>query len=159
MISMTQDTRLDGLAIPGREQLLQEAFGLVPPELFGEAAQPRTVGELAAFVKAPLAAIVRRLEELIGMTADVEISASDLRAALLETSPPMLLDVREREVFAQGHHPQAILLAAEDFAALMPRLLAAPLVVTIGGPERRALSAALYLRQLGVRAKFVDGDL
>lgn len=157
--SLQATTRLDSLVLPGRAQILQEAFGVVPPELFPQAPQPQTVGELATHAKLTVDDTVQRLLVIMDLANGVEIDADELSAAIKGETPPILLDVREPWEYEQSHLSGSLLLATLDFAALLPRLQAAPSVVTLCAHGIRSLSAALFLRQRGVAARSLSGGL
>jgi rhodanese-related sulfurtransferase len=131
--------------------ILEEAFGVAPAALFPDIPRPRTVAELAAATGQTPAVIVHKIKELLRLSEQLEIDPEELQQSLASAAePPILLDVREPWEFAICHLPGSLLLAELGLAALLARLQAAPLVVTVCHHGVRSVSAAIYLRQHGV---------
>jgi len=151
--SMDSSTRLDTINIPHRDQVLDEIFLVPPVALFPEVRRPETVGELAVMARMRLAEVVRRLEEILQMSQSIEITPAVLKAKLDATASddrPVIVDVREAWEYETCHIPGSILLAGADFAALLPRLVAAPHVVVVCHHGVRSFSATMWLRERGV---------
>lgn len=131
--------------------MLDEIFAVPPPAIFPEAPRPRTVAELAAMAGMGLAEVIARLEALRRMSHEIEIDCEELKGLLDQGQEGMiLLDVREDWEFEICKIAGSVRLGALRFEELLPRLKAAPLVVTICHHGMRSYSAAMYLRQNGV---------
>lgn len=85
------------------------------------------------------------------MSQSIEIEPEDLAARLAAGESLILLDVREPWEFEIARLSGSILLATSDFAALLPRLFEARAVVAVCHHGVRSYSAALWLRERGVR--------
>lgn len=131
--------------------MLDEIFAVPPPAFFPGLARPRTVAELAAFARRPLAETVQKLERIRTMAEDIEITPHELHELLsAKTEGLILLDVREAWEFEICKLEGSLRLCELRLGELMPRLLDAPRVVTICHHGVRSFSAAMYLRENGV---------
>ncbi len=131
---------------------MQELFGLLPEALAKQEDRPWpiTLGELATQVALPLADVKRILAEVRHEAVGIEIDQAAFRQ-ITRAAGTLVVDIRLHSEYEQGHLPEAIWLQGSDFGALLPRLLAASQVVCVCQHGVRSVSAAMYLRRLGVK--------
>lgn len=153
MTKLVDTTRLQDLGLAHLDVVLEETFGVAPAAVFVNALQPETIGDLAKQTRQPVADVIRRLETIKNLEVDAEIDAAALQVLFVSGTSPILVDVREEWEFEICRLKGSLLLANMSFPDLLPRLKVAPDpgVVTICHHGVRSFSAALYLRQKGVR--------
>ena len=155
-------TGLDKFSIPHFGLVLEELFGILPPEIIG-VPLPKTLDELAIRTNSSPKELEERLLRLEQETKGVEISCHELNELLNDSEKApgiMLLDVREPWEFAICHLPGSILLHAGDPDAIKAQMLKSKLVVTVCHHGIRSFSAAMSFRSLGVHhTKSLAGGL
>lgn len=147
---MKNQELLSDLGIPHLDVILVEIFQLPPPNIFPECPLPVTLQDLADTLNQPIASVREVLCMLRDKAMDMEIDVETLKNMLAGDKPPLLLDVREPWEYDIAHLPGSLLLAELSFPDLLPRLKAAPCVVTICHHGIRSFSAAMYLKDQGV---------
>lgn len=132
--------------------VLDEVFLVPPTGLFPEVPPPATVEELAARTRLAPAEVVTRLERIVRLSENIEITAEDLKALLDAPSSelPMLVDVREPWEFETAHIAGSILLRTVNVPALIEQMRKTKTVIAVCHHGVRSFSAAMYLRQNGV---------
>lgn len=93
-------------------------------------------------------------QKLFGSQSDGWVDVPDLRAALAEETPPVVVDVRNPDEFTGplGHIEGATNIPLPVFAGQAERLAAEErLVVLVCHTDRRSSAAATYLRRAGGR--------
>lgn len=151
MTTLTDTTSLDTLGLMNLDVVLEEIFGVRPKFLFPNDTRPTTVAALAAHAGASAKVIIGRLEEIMQLQHDIEISCEDLNALVESGIRPVLLDVREPWEYETCHLKDSILLATMNFPEVLSGITEAPHVYTICHHGVRSYSAAMYLRQKGVQ--------
>ena len=151
-MTLSNSTRLDSLKIPFLPRLLEERFGL----LYWRSGQPTrelplTVGDLAHDLKIDSKEIGIRLKNLSNETRDIFIDKA-LFFQLEECASTKILDVSPHGATSPKISKKSIQLGDVHFAALLPELKKAEKVMTTSSDEGRSVSAALYLRSLGIKA-------
>lgn len=150
-LKLTEHTILADMGLVHLDVILEEAFGVRPRALFPKTIPPATVGDLARVARRSVADVIKRLTEIMHLNADIEIDCASLSGLLKAARPPVLLDVRERWEYDLCRIPGSILLADADFPELLEKLKAEPQVVTICHHGVRSYSAALFLKEKGIR--------
>ena len=152
---MNGQTLLSDIDIPHWDVVLDEIFAVPPPEFFPEEARPLTVADLAKTSGLSEFEVIAKLQAVVRMSEEIEITGDELAVVLADggkKAAALFVDVREEWEYKICSLPESLLLCRLNFPELLPRLKAAPLVVVICHHGVRSYSAALYLRQQGVKA-------
>ncbi len=88
-----------------------------------------------------------------------EISADGLTSALAGATPPLVLDVRTPEEYAQGHIPDARLLPLPRLEASVKALPADRRIVCVCRSGNRSGVATKFLRASGLDAQNLVGGM
>ncbi len=160
---MNGQTLLSDIDIPHWDVVLDEIFAVPPPEFFPEAARPLTVGDLAKTSGLSEFEVIAKLQAVVRMSEAIEITGDELAVVLADgaqKAATLIVDVREEWEYEICHLADSLLLCRLSFPELLPRLQASPLGVVICHHGVRSYSAALYLRQQGVKtARSLEGGL
>ncbi|GAA4872239.1 rhodanese-like domain-containing protein [Actinomycetospora straminea] len=91
------------------------------------------------------------------MTTIREITVDDLAAALRDSDPPMLLDVRGHAEYATGHVPGAVNIALDELPERLGELRGSAQIAAICQSGRRSAQAAEQLGATGIDVVSVAG--
>jgi len=143
---------LSQFEIPHLEMVLEERFGIAPPEMFGTPS-PLTVEALAERSAQPVGTVQATLQ-WVEQEARTLFMGVEAAQALVARHEALCFDARPYEVRVQ--HP---LSWAEAFSAERVRWLARVqregrklTAITVALEEARGMSAALFLRGQGIGA-------
>ena len=92
-------------------------------------------------------------------TASAEITREGLQQALTGESPPLVIDVRTPEEYAQGHIPQARLIPLARLEASFRTLPADQPIVCVCRSGSRSGVATRLLRASGLQARNLVGGM
>ncbi len=159
-------SKLDEWRVPYLDVVILERFSVLPPSFFDpqQSAANWTVEELAEKAGESPATIIKELDQMQDLAANIEISVDELARSRQENGlfPVnwVLLDVRERWEFDTAKIQESILMADQSFPELLPALRSAAAVICICHHGIRSFSAAMFLRQQGVpQARTLSGGI
>jgi len=150
-------------ALPHWKVILEEVFGIPvnsAPHLVPLI--PDSWEEVSHLTGRSIEAVQRRIKGVITLAEHCEIDAVELNKLLLnqDSDSLILLDVREPWEFAIVKLPGSLLMRELNFQEWLPRFQQAAMVVTICHHGVRSFSAAMFLRERGVKhARSLAGGL
>lgn len=157
-------TPLSALNIPHLSVVLEEVFSI--PSSFLTGVDPvitiKTIKDLIDQSILPERTIWKRLEGVISMSEEIELSCEQLAEQLKqEHSRPIVLDVREKWEFELCHLEDSLLGSEIDLQGFIEEVRCSKKqVVAVCHHGIRSFSAAMYLKQQGVaNVKSLSGGL
>lgn len=156
-LTISGSTNLQTLNIPYLPVLLEERFGL----LYWQGGHPlrtlpNTVSDLAEDLRLPIAEVVNRLLGLMSETKHITIKYEEA-IHRLEQAGGYLLDVsiHSEPAFFSQFQPYYCYLYDHFLPDLLPKLRKQQNVFLVAKMPSKAVSAALYFKNLGVEARAV----
>ncbi len=156
---LTPDMLLRNLDIPYLDLILEEIF-LLPGATLRKILPdcpptPETVQDLIEQTQFGSEDVLRRLRDIKKLSCKVEIQSEDLLQISTHAETPILLDVRVRSEFNKGHLTGALCFAELVFDEFLEDVKKKnKTVITVGGSSEKNFSAAMFLKQNGVKKAY-----
>ena len=162
--ALTLTTKLSSLNIPHLGLVLEEAFS-IPGSLLTGVDPSKRIDTIKDLIDQSILAediILKRLEGVIKMSSDIEISCEALARHLAGDEPqPVILDVREKWEFDICHIEGSLLGRELELDAFIQNMrTSGKEVIAVCHHGVRSFSAAMYLKQQGIEnVKSLAGGL